>query len=241
MSVDAGGRSDIDDRAAAAVANDGRRRADAEERPGEIDRQHAVPIGARCAGEIDAAQRNAGIVDQHMQTAERTVGERHGVRPILFAADVEMAVVGCAASGANGLHEGAGFTQYIRHLCIDADARLIAAYVDAGLARKVKMSLAELLKDKIVQNVLRVCARPLLEQPVPEALVRQVCGSLNNYRPLSDGADETPAGKLADDQLRNFLDLLARQVATLVPPEPAVHEAELYSLADRKKKSATLI
>ncbi len=152
-----------------------------------------------------------------------------------------MAVVGCAASGANRLHEGAGFTQYIRHLCIDADARLIAAYVDAGLARKVKMSLAELLKDKIVQNVLRVCARPLLEQPVPEALVRQVCGSLNNYRPLSDGADETPAGKLADDQLRNFLDLLARQVATLVPPEPAVHEAELYSLADRKKKSATLI
>ena len=93
MAVDAGGRADIDDRAAAAVAHDRRRRLDAEERPGEIDRQHAIPIGARGVGEIDAAQRNAGIVDQHMQRAECTLGERDGVAPILFAGDVEVAVV----------------------------------------------------------------------------------------------------------------------------------------------------
>ena len=135
----------------------------------------------------------------------------------------------------------AGFAQYIRHLCVDADARLIAAYVEAGLTRKAKISLAELLNHKIVQNVLRDCARPFEEQPVPEAMVRQVCDSLNNYAPLPAGAAEAQASKLTNDQVQNFLGLLAHQVATLVPPEPAVHEAELYSLADRKKKSAALI
>ncbi len=135
----------------------------------------------------------------------------------------------------------AGFAEYVRHQCVDADARLIAAYIDAGLTHKAKISLAELLRHKIVQNVLRDCARPFAEQPVPQAMVKQVHDSLNNYGPLPDGAAEAQAGKLADDQVQNFLGLLARRVATLAPPEPAVHEAELYSLADRKKKSATLI
>ena len=135
----------------------------------------------------------------------------------------------------------AGFAQYIRHLCVDADARLIAAYIDAGLSRRVKISLAELLKHKIVQNVLRDCARPFAEQPVPQAMVRQVCDSLNSYSPLPDGAAEAQAGKLTDEQVQNFLGLLARQIATLAPPEPAVHEAELYSLLDRKKKSAIVL
>jgi len=135
----------------------------------------------------------------------------------------------------------AGFAQYIRHLCIDADARLMAAYIDAGLSRRAKISLAELLKHKIVQNVLRDCARPFAEQPVPQAMVRQVCDSLNNFSPLPDGAAQAQAGKLTDEQMQNFLGLLAHQAAILAPPEPAVHEAELYSLADRKKKSAALI
>ena len=135
----------------------------------------------------------------------------------------------------------AGFAQYIRHLCADADARLIAAYIDAGLSRRGKISLAELLKHKIVQNVLRDCARPFAEQPVPQAMVRQVCDSLNSYSPLPDGAAEAQAGKLTDEQVQNFLGLLARQIATLAPPEPAVHEAELYSLLDRKKKSAIVL
>ncbi len=135
----------------------------------------------------------------------------------------------------------AGFAQYVRHLCIDADARLIAAYVEAGLARKAKISLAELLKHKIVQNVLRDCARPFAEQPVPQAMVRQVCDSLNSYSPLPDGAYEAKAGKVRDEQVQHFLGLLAPQVASIAPPEAAVHEAELYSLLDRKKKSAALI
>jgi len=135
----------------------------------------------------------------------------------------------------------AGLAQYIRHLCVDADARLTAAYVEAALTSNAKISLAELLKHKIVQNVLRDCARPFEEQPVPEALVKQVYDSLNNYDPLPDGTAEAQSGKLAGDQVQNLLGLLAREVATLVPPEAAVHQAELYSLADRKKKSATLI
>jgi hypothetical protein len=135
----------------------------------------------------------------------------------------------------------AGFAQYIRHLCVDADARLIAAYIDAGLSRRVKISLAELLKHKIVQNVLRDCARPFAEQPVPQAMVRQVCDSLNSYSPLPDGAAEAQAGKLTDEQVQNFLGLLARQIAALAPPEPAVHEAELYSVLDRKKKSSIVL
>ena len=135
----------------------------------------------------------------------------------------------------------AGFAEYIRRQCVDVDARLIAAYVEAALTHKAKISLAQLLQHKIVRNVLRDCARPFEEQPVPEAMVRQVCDSLNNYGPLPDGAAEAQPGKLADDQVQNFLGLLARQVAMLAPPEPAMHEAELYSLADRKKKSAIVL
>ncbi len=133
-----------------------------------------------------------------------------------------------------------GFAQYIRrHQCLDADQRLTAAYVDAGLTHKAKFSLAELLKHSIVQNVLRDCARPFEEQPVPQAVVRQICDRLNTYGARPDGAAEAQAIKLADDQVQNFLGLLARRIATSIPPEPALHEAELYSLAGRKRMSAT--
>ena len=112
----------------------------------------------------------------------------------------------------------AGFAQYIRHLCVDADARLIAAYVEAGLARKAKISLAELLKHKIVQNVLRDCARPFEEQPVPagdgQAGLRQ---PQQLQPPAGRCVAEAKAGKVTDDQVQNFLGLLARQVAATGP------------------------
>jgi hypothetical protein len=136
-----------------------------------------------------------------------------------------------------------GFAQYIRHIrrhqYLDADQRVTAAYVDAGLTHKAKFSLAELLKHSIVQNVLRDCARPFEEQPASQAVVRQICDRLNTYGARPDGAAEAQAIKLADDQVQNFLGLLARRIATSIPPEPALHEAELYSLAGRKRMSAT--
>jgi hypothetical protein len=75
MAVDAGGRADIDDRSPAAGADRGRRRLHAEERPGQVDRQHPLPVGARGADQVDAAQRYAGIVHQHVQGAESGFSE----------------------------------------------------------------------------------------------------------------------------------------------------------------------
>ena len=124
------------------------------------------------------------------------------------------------------------FAHYVRtHLCTDADQRLTAAYVETGLTRKDKISIDDLLKHKIVQNVLRDCARPLAEQAITAGLVGQVCDSLEAY---------AGTAKATEQQTANFLVLLGRQIAMQLPAEPQPHEAELYSLADHKKKAVVI-
>ncbi len=132
----------------------------------------------------------------------------------------------------------AAFADYVRqHLCVDADQRLTAAYVEAGLTYQGKITLNALLNHKIVLNVLRDCARPLAEQPIPCGLVSQVCGSLNDYTARKAAMADATAISVSDEQMANFLILLAHQIAMLVPAGLSLHEAELYSLADHKKKS----
>ena len=41
--------------------------------------------------------------------------------------------------------------------------------------------------------------------------------------------------------MASFLALLARQIAMQIPAGPPLHDAELYSLATRKKKSTIVL
>lgn len=135
-----------------------------------------------------------------------------------------------------------GFAHYIReHLCADADQRLIAAYVEAGLTHKGKIGLGELLNHKIVLNVLRDCGRPLAEQPIPSGLVDQICDSLNGHAARHAATTETSPISVGAEQMATFLTLLARQFAMQIPAGLPLHDAELYSLATRRKKSTIVL
>ena len=135
-----------------------------------------------------------------------------------------------------------GFAHYVRqHLCADADQRLTAAYVEAGLTHKGKIGLDELLDHKIVLNVLGDCGRPLAEQPVPSGLVDQICDSLNGHAAGQAATADAPPISVGAEQMASFLALLARQIAMQIPAGPPLHDAELYSLATRKKKSTIVL
>jgi len=135
-----------------------------------------------------------------------------------------------------------GFAHYVRqHLCADADQRLTAAYVEAGLTHTGKIVLDELLNHKIVLNVLGDCGRPLAEQPIPSGLVAQICDSLNGHAARAAATVEPPSINVGVAQMATFLALLARQIATQIPAGLPLHDAELYSLATRKKKSTIVL
>ena len=135
-----------------------------------------------------------------------------------------------------------GFAHYVRqHLCADADQRLTTAYVEAALTHKGKVGLGELLNHKIALNVLRDCGRPLAEQPVPSGLVDQICDSLNGHAARQAATAEMPLISVGAEQMTAFLTLLARQIAMQIPATLPLHDAELYSLATRKKKSTIVL
>jgi len=135
-----------------------------------------------------------------------------------------------------------GFAHYVRqHLCADADQRLTAAYIEAGLTHKGKITLGGLLSHKIVLNVLRDCARPLAEQPIPSGLVGQVCGCVNGHAARHAATAQAPAINVVAEQMAVFLTLLASQIAMRIPAGLAQHDAELYSLATGKKKSTIVL
>lgn len=129
------------------------------------------------------------------------------------------------------------FALYVRsRLCADADRRLTAAYAELGFTQNGKMSLGELLKHEIVQNVLRDCMRPFEQRPLLPQLLSELCDNLNAHVTREPNPDE--AAKLGDQQVADFLALLSLQVAMLLPP--AQHDAALASLADRRLKCASL-
>jgi len=112
---------------------------------------------------------------------------------------------------------------------------------EAGLTHKGKIVLDELLNHKIVLNVLGDCGRPLAEQPIPSGLVAQICDSLNGHAARAAATVEPPSINVGAEQMATFLALLARQIATQIPAGLPLHDAELYSLATRKKKSTIVL
>jgi len=114
------------------------------------------------------------------------------------------------------------------HVCADAEPRLTAAYIDAGLTQKGKFTLAHLLAHTIAQHVLRDCARLLAERPLPQALVDGLRDSVNA------GA---AAAAVSDEQAADFLILLSAQIAVLAPA--VAPQAAVLSLAGHKKKTGT--
>ena len=82
-------RRDVDDRAAAMLAHQRRRRLGADKRPGEVDLQDAAPVFIRGV-EQRREHRDAGIVDQRVEPAEACAHRRHGVRHRVGIGDVAM-------------------------------------------------------------------------------------------------------------------------------------------------------
>ena len=83
-----GDRADVDDRAAR--GHQGRDGLDPEERAGEVDREHAIPVAERDLLE-PGAERDAGVVDETVDTAVLCCEPRAERRPVVRARDVERA------------------------------------------------------------------------------------------------------------------------------------------------------
>ncbi len=104
-------RRDVDDRAAAGVAHQGRARAHAEERAGQVDVQHAGPLAA--ARVHDAAPADdAGVVDEHVQRPERPADARDDPRPAGLARHVEFQHGHTAAAAFGFLRDGRRGTEH---------------------------------------------------------------------------------------------------------------------------------
>jgi hypothetical protein len=82
-------RGNVDDGAAAVLAHQGRGRLGAQERPGEIDRKHPLPV--RIGGfQQRREDRDAGIVDQRIQPAEARAQRLHRLMHRLSVGDIAM-------------------------------------------------------------------------------------------------------------------------------------------------------
>lgn len=184
-----------------------------------FERRHSLCMEASCStAEMPFAR------DRILATILRACGERAARQA--FQTPVELLAEAWLRPFFNG------FADHVRRqICIDADQRLSAAYVEASLAATGRITLADLLRHRIVQNVLRDCTRPFADQPIPPDVVGQVCASLNGLT----GADALPI-EIAEEATADFLSLLAREIAIRVPAGPHRQEAEIYSLTGHKKK-----
>jgi hypothetical protein len=80
MGGQAGGRADIDDRAAA--AHEGDHGLDSEQRSGQIDRQHALEVVDRDVEE-PGAKGDAGVVDEPVDPSELRAGPACQLTPVI--------------------------------------------------------------------------------------------------------------------------------------------------------------
>jgi len=100
-------RSDVDDLAVALAAHHRQHRLDAFERPARIDRHHPVPFLRRDLGErlLRDLAEEGGVVDQHLDAAERLLGCLHQRRHRLGVAHIAHLAHHIAARRVDRLHD----------------------------------------------------------------------------------------------------------------------------------------
>lgn len=106
-----------------------------------------------------------------------------------------------------------GFAEYVRqHMCVNADTRLIKAYVDAAAILKTRLSIEKLLTQDAVQCVLRECVIPSDPTGALEPVAKQVSDCVNDHIAKQAGIAGPQLSKITEDQARSFLMLLRLKV-----------------------------
>lgn len=111
----AGNRPGIDEGPASAVTDQRCDGLDAQEWPGQVNRDHPVPVLKRGVGNATAAQCDTCVIDQNMKFAEFFRDTVHNGFPISFVSDIEVTIMGNATGIPDGLRHR--FTQIILNIC----------------------------------------------------------------------------------------------------------------------------